>query len=161
MILDEAEIVMNIIEHGFVGDLTPEAVMVYIDGILDLPYMETRKTIKRASLTQRFRPTISEIRAGVAEQMGLLPPSVEEATAQALDWMEYQDQLQYVNGSGYQPVKPRVHEAVVRTCAMVSSPDHSSWNAMFKNAYKAISEEVTNKALIDPMDSALALEAGF
>lgn len=143
---DEAANVVDFVSETWGAEFSPARAAVYISELSDLPFGETLAAVKGLVRTFNVVPSIARIRSTVMGAAGLLPPDPQTAIAQADRWLRYQDQLSYANGSGYRPVEPEVHPAVVRACALVNG-GYEGWRRDFLAAYDSAAASTTEGIL--------------
>lgn len=135
---EEQARVIKVVTHGWPNaKLTEETVFLYMTALADLPYEATNLVLTDLLMTSDFRPSVAKIRRAVAGKLGLLPPSADSALAAAAIWVEYREQLQFVNGSGYSPTPPAAVHPLVRKVVETLDTTHGSWRAQFTKAYAA------------------------
>lgn len=132
---EDARSVVNAIEAAWDAEFTKKRAAIWISAIRDLPLDATLTAVRSLIATRSTVPSIANIRREVYGASGLLAPDPQTALAQADRWLTYQDQLGFVNGSGYRPREPEVHPAVVATCALVNG-GFDGWRRDFLNAYE-------------------------
>jgi hypothetical protein len=113
---EEALAVAELLEHGWPGSFREEAIAVYVRMLIPLPAEPVVAAIEELLLTERHRPSVAEIYRAAMSRVGGAAPPIDEALSQGRAWIEYRAQLQWVNGTGYRPIEPEVHPAVVRAC---------------------------------------------
>lgn len=108
-------------------DMTVE---VYLEDLAEFSY-EDVKAAYRSLRGSEFAPSLASVRQAIADA-GRLPLSDALEQAHALAF--YLDQAQFNNGSGYQPHKPKVDEAVESTLRAVGIS--SGWEWRFQKAWR-------------------------
>lgn len=156
---EQAGSVVRVLEAGWPREMTPETALVYMDGIGDLPYDDAQRAVRWLVRVCEFRPSVAEIRREVAQQAGLLPPSLEEALGQARRWAEWRAQRAWSNGNGYESVQPATHDVVVKVCRGLSvDASDPTWVHVFRAAYKEAVVGEERRVLAG--DGLLSLEVG-
>ena len=159
MNLDEAAQVMRYIEGAWPRNITEGTAAAYIDGIMDLPFGEAKQAVRDLARTSKFMPSIAEIRERVAADVGLLPPSVNDALRQARALLDYKEQAQWANGSGWRPLPPTVHPAVEASCRSIH-PDNPRWAEAFRANYRSEAQVAQDGALVGQREGLLGLGGG-
>jgi hypothetical protein len=83
---------------------------------------------------------------------------MDDALMQGRAYHEYLAQLQWSNGSGYEPRKPKAHPAVVRTCESMSVEDFNE--ITFSKIYNEVSKQFNDAVLRRLADPPTAIESG-
>lgn len=107
---EQARRAAKFLQHGWPGDFTEEAVAIYLDALMPLPFDQVAAALRSLLLTCRFRPSVAQIREAVAASDGT--PGLVDALRQGAEFFEFVSQSQWVNGSGWVPSRPRVHPTV-------------------------------------------------
>jgi hypothetical protein len=156
---DEVAVIVRMVDAGWSGRrLEPDAAMVYMEGLSDLPFDVTLDAMRNLIRTEDFRPTVSEIRREVADLEGLLPPDLDVALAQAEALARWREQQAYSNGLTAGSVCPTAHDVVVRVWASLSvSVDDPTWKHLFRAAYREAKAGSERATLSAPM---LSIERG-
>ena len=123
-----------LIEEGWPGQMTEEAAALYVEMLADLDGPTAICAVKRLLLTSEYRPTIATVRKAV-EREGF--PPLPEAMQQARRLARYREQRRFANGSGYEPVPPVVHDAVMRACEGLALTTNR-WERQFEVSYASI-----------------------
>lgn len=127
---------LTVIEEGWPGQMSEEAAALYVEALADLDGPSALGAVKRLLLTSEYRPTVAAVRSAVGRE-GF--PALPEAMAQARAVARYREQRAYVNGSGYEPVPPVVHDAVMRACDALPMT-HFGWERRFESVYSSVTE---------------------
>lgn len=135
---EEAADVVRVIEHGWSRPvMVPETALLYIGSLVDLDYEDTKAAVLRLLRVAEYRPSVAAIRREVAQAAGLLPPSLEQALAQAHRWCQWREQAGWQNGLGEVSVQPETHHVVVRVCrSLTVGPSDPTWPHVFRAAYR-------------------------
>lgn len=148
----EAAILFEAVDQAWPrGQTSVEAATIILASLLDLPYDLTRDVITKLIMSSKFRPSVADIRLGVAKRLGALPPPVDVATSAAAVWVEHLDQLQHVNGSGWRPTPvEEPHPLIVSVLRGINyNGDH--WMTQFQKAYAKALNDVVTDVLIHPL----------
>jgi hypothetical protein len=113
-VIDGIAAVVRMLEYGWPQKFSPEMALLYIEGLADTDPDAAQRAVRRLIRTSEFRPSVAAVRREIASEA---LPGLAEALTQAEQWLRYRDAQQYVNGSGYKPVRPEVHAAVRQACA--------------------------------------------
>lgn len=155
---DEARKVSKFLLHGWPGDFTEEGLVIYLDALMPLPFEAVATGIKGLLLTRKFRPSIAEIYECAVAQIAAMSPSLDVALIEGAAYFEYLAQLQWSNGSGYEPRKPHAHPAVVRACRAIASSDHFD-EITFRKVYESVSRRFDAILLSEITKDQQAVEA--
>lgn len=127
----EAGQVVQLLEFGWSQKFPPEMALIYVECLRGLPYGATRAGVEAMLRTEEFRPSVAAVcRAATGA------PTEAEALVAAERWLAYREQVRFLNGSGYVPVRPEVHDLVVESCAGLSA-GMFGWQSRFKGSYEA------------------------
>lgn len=137
-----------------------ETIMVYRESLEDLPYDHTAEAIRRLRASEDWMPSVAKIRRKVYGIAGFGPPHLEEAIEQAHEFLRYQAQRSYVNGSGYQPTAPPIHPLVASTITGAGAHDGNDWEEGFRFVYKDNLESWKNAILSMNYNDVLELVFG-
>ncbi len=130
MNLGEAGQVVRLLEFGWSQKFPPEMALVYVECLRGLPYRATRAGVEAMLRTEEFRPSVAAVcRAATGA------PDEAAALVGAERWLAYREQMRFVNGSGYVPVRPDVHTLVVESCAGLSA-GMFGWQTRFRGSYE-------------------------
>jgi hypothetical protein len=128
--LGEAGQVVRLLEFGWSQKFPPEMALVYVECLRGLPYRATRAGVEAMLRTEEFRPSVAAVcRAATGA------PDEAAALVGAERWLAYREQMRFVNGSGYVPVRPDVHTLVVESCAGLSA-GMFGWQTRFRGSYE-------------------------
>jgi hypothetical protein len=125
---------VEMLESGWPQRFSEEQAAVYLDGLADLDPKVLLATVKRLVRTEEYRPSIASIRREVAMD-GL--PSERDALRQAHAYLRWAEARRFVNGSGFDPVRPDVHDAVVETCFGLSVA-RPGWEERFVTKWRSL-----------------------
>ena len=134
MMRDPLVVAVEVLEAGWPQRFSEDQAEMYLDGLSDLDPKALVAAVKRLVKTEEFRPSIAAIRRAVA-RAGL--PDDAEAVKQAATYLRWAEARRFVNGSGFDPVRPEVHDAVVEACfgLTLSRP---GWEERFVAKWRAV-----------------------
>lgn len=144
---------VELLEFGWPNrEMAEQTAMLYMAALSDLPFDAAVEAVKRLLLTDEFRPSVAAVRREVALALGLLPPGLDEALAQARAYCAWREQARFVNGSGSVSVCPSTHDVVVKVCRGLSvGVNDAMWASGFRAAYRA-AVEVEERAVLTGVD---------
>jgi len=130
MNIGESGQIVRILEFGWSQKFPAEMALIYVESLRSLPFKPVKSAVEAMLRTEEFRPSVAAICRSATNV-----PNPANAVLSARRWLEYQEQLQFANGSGWVPVRPEVHTLVIEACAGLSV-GMFGWENRFKAVYE-------------------------